>query len=229
MLILGLTGSIGMGKSTASRMFRRLGVPVHDADAAVHRLLGKGGEAVAEVGRLFPGVTDAGAVDRRALGARVFGRPDELRKLERLLHPLVHRAEKKFLARARAERQRLAVLDIPLLFESSGQRRCHLSLVVSAPAFVQAARVLARPGMNPEKLAQVLSRQMPDGEKRRLADIIVPTGIGHRLSLRRIARLVKLAREEGRATCARSFSIPKPRASTPRRVIASSRSAASNS
>jgi dephospho-CoA kinase len=229
MLIVGLTGSIGMGKSTASRMFKRLGVPVHDADAIVHGLLSKGGQAVAEVERLFPGVVTAGAVDRQALGARVFGKTEELRTLERLLHPLVHQAEKRFLARSRASRQRLAVLDIPLLFESKSQRRCHLAVVVSAPAFVQAARVLARPGMSLEKLAQILARQMPDGEKRRRADLVVPSGLGHRFALRRIVRLVRLARTEGRGTCVKSFSTRKPRGSIPRPGTASPRSAASSS
>jgi dephospho-CoA kinase len=227
MRILGLTGSIGMGKSAAARMFRRLGVPVHDADAEVHRLLGKGGGAVRAVEAAFPGVVKEGAVDRLALGAKVFGDPPALRKLERILHPLVRRSTDAFLARARADRRRLVVLDIPLLFEAKAEGRCHATVVVSAPAFLQTQRVLGRPGMTAEKLAQVRARQMADGQKRRRADFLIPTGLGFRYSLGRIFRLVQAIK--GAPACAKSCSIPKPRASIRRRAIASWKSGWSSS
>ncbi|MCC7166577.1 MAG: dephospho-CoA kinase [Rhodospirillales bacterium] len=219
MRILGLTGSIGMGKSAAAKMFVRLGVPVHDADAEVHRLLGKGGRAVKAVEAAFPGVVAEGAVDRLALGAKVFGDPPALKKLERILHPLVRQSTDAFLARARANHERLVVLDIPLLFEARAEGRCHATLVVSAPAFLQTQRVLARPGMSADKLAQVRARQIPDARKRRQADFLIPSGLGFRYSLVRIFRLVRSIK--GAPACAKSCSIPKPRASIRRRVIAS--------
>lgn len=190
MIVLGLTGSIGMGKTTAAAMLRRLGVPVHDADAVVHRLLGRGGAAVAAIAAAFPGVVRGGAVDRAALGAVVFADEAARRRLEAIVHPLVHRAEAAFLARARRQRRRLVVLDIPLLFETGGQRRCDAVAVVSAPAFLQAERVLRRPGMTPERLASVRRAQIPDAEKRRRADAVVPTGLGRRPALRALVRLI---------------------------------------
>ena len=195
MRVLGLTGSIGMGKTTASAALRRLKVPVHDADAAVHRLSGKGGAAVAAIAAAFPGVVKNGAVDRQELGRRVFGDPAALAKLESILHPLVRRETQRFLARARAARRPLVVLDVPLLFETGGEARCDAVLVVSAPRFVQRTRVLARPGMTEERLAGIEARQMPDGEKRRRADYVVPTGLDRRTALRAIRRALKLARE----------------------------------
>jgi len=194
MRVLGLTGSIGMGKSTAAAALRRLGVPVHDADAAVHRLLGKGGAAVARVEAAFPGVVRGGAVDRHELGRRVFGDPAALARLEAILHPLVQHMSRRFLRRARAARRRLVVLDIPLLFETGGQSRCDAVVVVSAPRFVQRPRVLKRPGMTAERLAGVEARQMPDAEKRRRADAMVPTGLDRRSALRALRRALKLAR-----------------------------------
>jgi len=199
MYVLGLTGSIGMGKSAAARMFRRLGVPVYDADAAVHRLLAKGGAAVARVEAAFAGVVRDGAVDRRALGARVFGRPEELRKLERILHPMVALAQRRFLARAARARRPLVVLDVPLLFETGGEARTDAIAVVSAPYRLQRARVLARPGMTEDKFAAVRRQQTPDPIKRQRADFIIPTGLGFRNSLRRVAEIVTIcSKREGR-------------------------------
>ncbi|MFZ5791412.1 MAG: dephospho-CoA kinase [Pseudomonadota bacterium] len=198
MIVLGLTGSIGMGKSTAAALLRRLGVPVHDADAAVHRLLARGGLAVPLVAAAFPGVVENGAVDRRALGRIVFADPAALERLEAILHPLVRREERRFLARARAERRRLAALDIPLLFETGAETRCDRVVVVSAPRRVQLARVLKRAGMTRERLAGIEARQMSDTEKCRRADFVVQTGLGRRLSLRAMHRIVRLLRGKRR-------------------------------
>lgn len=197
MKVLGLTGSIGMGKSTAAAMLRRLGVPVHDADATVHALFAPGGKAVAAVDAAFPGVIKDGAVDRTALGARVFGDGAALKRLEAIVHPLVRAAERDFLARHRRARTRLVVLDIPLLFETHGESRCDLVAVVSAPAFLQAARVLARPGMTRQRLDAVLAKQMPDGQKRRRADVVIPTGLGKGPALKRLKAVVAMMRANG--------------------------------
>ncbi len=194
MVILGLTGSIGMGKSAAARAFRRLGVPIHDADKAVHALLAEGGQAVTAIGEAFPGVVRDGAVDRQALARRVFDDDEALARLEALLHPLVRRAEQQFLKAARAHGRPLVVLDIPLLFETGGENRCDAVAVVSAPAFVQAQRVLKRPGMTRERLQSILARQMPDAEKRRRADFVIPTGLGLDFSLRAIREIVRVTR-----------------------------------
>lgn len=192
MMILGLTGSIGMGKSRAARAFRRLGVPVFDADQMVHRLMERGGAAVSSVERAFPGTVREGAVDRVALGARVFGKSDELRRLERILHPRVRAARARFLQRARARRDTMVVLDIPLLLETGGDANCDYTAVVTAPHFVQRARVLARRGMTEEKFAAVLTQQMPDAEKRRRADFVIPTGNSFRYSFDVIRDIVLL-------------------------------------
>lgn len=190
MIVLGLTGSIGMGKTTCGKLFARLGVPVHEADEAVHRLIGPGGAAVAPVEAAFPGVTVNGAVDRGELGRRVFGNPAALARLEGLLHPLVRADADRFLERQRRLGRRLAVLSIPLLFETGAEDRCNLVAVVSAPAFVQRHRVLARPGMTPERLAAILDRQMSDPEKRRQADYIIPSGLGRALTFRVVKAIV---------------------------------------
>jgi dephospho-CoA kinase len=184
MKVLCLTGSVGMGKTTAARILRRLGIPVHDADAEVHRLLGAGGAAVKAVEAAFPGVKRGKAIDRATLGRLVFADPAALRRLEKILHPLVSQAERKFLARSRRERQGLVVLDIPLLFETGGERRCDGVLVVSAPRAIQLARVMARPDMTKARLAAMEARQLPDAEKRRRADVVISTGLGKRHSLR---------------------------------------------
>ena len=195
MIVVGLTGSIGMGKSTAAALLRRMRTPLFDADRAVHRLLGPGGAAVAAVARAFPGVgTAAGGIDRAVLGRRVFGDPAALAQLERILHPMVADREKQFLAGARGRREPIAVLDVPLLFESRGAGRCDYVVVVSAPALVQRQRVLRRPGMTEARFAAILKQQMPDAEKRRRADFVVPTGLDRRLSLQRLRAIVRLLR-----------------------------------
>lgn len=191
MRVVGLTGSIGMGKSTAARMIRAMGIPVHDADAVVHRLLGRGGAAVALIEAAFPGVSRDGGVDRQALGARVFADQAALRRLEAILHPLVHAVQRRFLARAARRRAPLVVLDVPLLFETGGDRICDAVLVVSAPAAIQRQRVLRRKGMTPEKLTAILAQQMPDWEKRRRASAVIPTGLGIAFSRRVLQRALR--------------------------------------
>ncbi|MER8393668.1 dephospho-CoA kinase [Mesorhizobium sp. M1340] len=176
MIVLGLTGSIGMGKSTTAKMFAEAGVPVHDSDEAVHRLYA--GKAAPLVEAAFPGTTRSGAVDRAALAERVLGDAPALKRLEAIIHPLVRADADAFLAENRAAGAPLAVLDIPLLFETGGGNRVDKVVVVTAPPEVQRARVLARPGMNEEKLASILARQVPDAEKRRRADFVIDTGQG---------------------------------------------------
>ena len=195
MQIVGLTGSIGMGKSAAANMLRRQGVWVHDADATVHKLLGKGGAAVAAIGKAFPGVVRNGAVDRIALGKRVFGDTRALRRLEAIVHPLVRARTDRFIAAAARAHRPLVVLDIPLLLETGG-RRVDKTIVVSAPAFLQAQRVLRRPGMSAEKFGQILARQMPDREKRRRADMVISSGLGKALTYRQLARAVRRLRSQ---------------------------------
>jgi len=192
MIVLGLTGSIGMGKTEAARALRRLGAPVFDADAEVHKLIGPGGTAVAAVAAAFPGVSTDDAIDRAALGARVFGDDDATDRLEAILHPLVRHGEGAFLMAAAARREKLVVLDIPLLFETGGAARCDAVAVVIAPAFLQAQRVLRRRGMTAERLDAIRARQMPDGEKMRLADFIIHTGLDRRSSLRELRRMVSI-------------------------------------
>ena len=174
MIVLGLTGSIGMGKSTVGTFFAECGVPVYDADAAVHRLY-TGGDAAPLIEAAFPGTTTDGTVDRARLAERVVGNPEAMRRLEAVVHPLVRREEEAFLARAEADGAAVAVLDIPLLFETGGEKRCDAVVVVSAPAETQRARVMGRPGMTEEKFAGLLAKQMPDAEKRRRADFVVDT------------------------------------------------------
>ncbi|WP_454811554.1 dephospho-CoA kinase [Labrys neptuniae] len=174
--VLGLTGSIGMGKSATAAMFRARGIPVHDADATVHRLYA--GPAVAAVEAAFPGVTVKGVIDRARLGRQVFGNAEAMRTLEAIVHPLVHAAEQDFLASARDKGANLAVLDIPLLYETGGERRCRAVAVVSAPARIQRERVMARPGMDEERFAIILARQVPDVEKRRRAHFIIDSSRG---------------------------------------------------
>jgi dephospho-CoA kinase len=176
MIVLGLTGSIGMGKSTTARMFAEAGVPVHDSDEAVHRLYA--GKAAPLVEAAFPGTTDVGVVDRAKLGGRVLGDATALKRLEAIIHPLVRADADAFLARNRAAGAPLAVLDIPLLFETGGRNRVDKVVVVTAAAEVQRQRVLARPGMTEEKLASILAKQVPDADKRRQADFIIDTGQG---------------------------------------------------
>jgi dephospho-CoA kinase len=175
MFIIGLTGSIAMGKTTTARLFAEEGVPVHDADAAVHKLYE--GEAAGLIEAAFPGVTKDGKVDRVALGQQAVGNPSALQRLEAIVHPLVRQAETKFLHEAEARGTPIVVLDIPLLFETGGAGRVDATVVVSAPAEMQRARVLER-GVSLERLEALLTRQMPDAEKWRRADFVVDSSQG---------------------------------------------------
>jgi dephospho-CoA kinase len=194
MKVLGLTGGIGMGKSTATNTLRRLHVPVFDADAAVHALQARGGRAVRPIGAAFPDAVRDGAVDREALRRAVLGNPPALKRLERIVHPLVRQAERRFMAAARRRGERLVVLDVPLLFETGGAGRCDAVIVVTAPAAIQRWRVLRRPGMTEERLRAILARQTPDREKRRRADHLVHSGLSRHFAQRRIRQIVREAR-----------------------------------
>ena len=199
MIVVGLTGSIGMGKSTAAATLRSMRVPVFDADRVVHRLLAPGGGAVAKVEAAFPGArAENRGIDRNALGARVFRDPQALVRLEGILHPMVAEVERRFLAAARARREPIVVLDIPLLYESRGAARCDYVIVVSAPAMVQRQRVMGRPGMTEARFAAIVDQQLPDAEKRRRADFVVPTGLDRGLSLRRLRAIIRVLREHPR-------------------------------
>ena len=178
MLLIGLTGSIGMGKSTTAAMFRDHGVPVYDADAAVHDLYDVGGAAVDPVGQAFPGVVQGGAVDRELLRQQVLGNPEALQRLNAIVHPLVGLDRQGFFETARAKGADMVVLDIPLLYETGGDARMDAVVVVSAPAGMQRERVLARPGMTPERLDAILAQQLADAEKRARAHYVVDTGQG---------------------------------------------------
>jgi dephospho-CoA kinase len=178
MLLIGLTGSIGMGKTETAKMFVRHGVPVCDSDANVHALYEKGGAAVAPVGAAFPGALVDGRVDRERLSREVVGKPEAMRKLEAIVHPLVAATQRAFLERAAGAGAKMVVLDIPLLFETGGEARVDAVVVVSAPAEVQRQRVLERPGMTVEKLGAILKKQVPDAEKRARADFVVDTSQG---------------------------------------------------
>lgn len=196
--LLGLTGSIGMGKSTTSAMFRAVGVPVHDADQTVHDLYA--GAAVPQIEAAFPGTTTNGVVDRAKLSAAVLGRPETLAKLEAIVHPLVRAEEQAFLAKARSSGAGVAVLDVPLLLETGGDWRCDAVVVVTAPAEVQRKRVLGRAGMTEEKLAAILARQMPDAEKRRRAHFLVDTSRGLMAAERQVRSILNaVAGRFGRA------------------------------
>ena len=176
MFIIGLTGSIGMGKSATAKMFADEGVPVHDADAVVHRLYE--GEATPLIEAAFPGTTANGKVDRGKLGQRVLGDDVALAQLEQIVHPLVLQARESFLATAEQSGAPVALLDVPLLFETGGEGRCDAVLVVTAPADVQRTRAFERPGMTDEKFAAILAKQMPDADKRARADFVVDTSKG---------------------------------------------------
>ncbi|WP_439499344.1 dephospho-CoA kinase [Bosea sp. (in: a-proteobacteria)] len=195
--ILGLTGSIGMGKSTTSAMFRARGIPVHDADAAVHALYR--GRAVAPIAAAFPGAVVGAAVDRARLSAAVVGQPEKLHALEALIHPLVREDEVAFIECCRAAGEDIAILDIPLLLETGGESRCDAVVVITAPADVQRARVLARPEMTAAKLDAILARQMPDAEKRRRAHFLVDTSRGLLAAERQVGSILQaLAGRPGR-------------------------------
>lgn len=198
MLVLGLTGSIGMGKSTTARFFAEEGVPVLDADATVHAFYEN--EAVPLIEREFPGTTAAGKVDRAKLGAAVIGKPEALKKLEGIVHPLYRRAEREFLAKAQAAGRPIVVLDVPLLFETGGAERVDAVVVVTAPAEMQKARLLKREGMTLEKFLALLEKQMPDAEKRARADFLVDT-----------SKSFDSAREQVRAILKAAANLPKRR------------------
>jgi dephospho-CoA kinase len=198
MFVLGLTGSLGMGKSATAKMFAEEGVPVHDADAAVHGLYE--GTAASLIEAAFPGTTAAGKVDRAKLTERVLGDNAALEKVEAIVHPLVRRAEQAFLAAAARKGARAAVLDIPLLFETGGDGRCDAVVVVSAPPEIQRARVFERPGMTEQKFAAILAKQMPDADKRARADFVVDTSRGF-----------EAARTQVRDILARIATMPKRR------------------
>lgn len=212
MIIIGLTGSIGMGKSTVARMFRVAGVPVFDADAEVHRLQGAGGLLVAAIEALWPGTTSVAGVDRQLLGQRVLGDRAQLARLERLVLPAVAAAQRRFLRRHRA--RKLVALDIPLLFEKRGWRLVDVIVAVSASPGQQRRRVLARRGMTPQRFAAIKRLQTPDVVKRRFADFVIDTGATRtetRAQLRRLVALLRAAPGRYKRRCARSFSIPRPR------------------
>ena len=199
MIIIGLTGSIGMGKSTTASLFEAEGVPVFDADAAVHRLYA--GRAVAPVEAAFPSAARAGVIDREALGRVVVGDAAAMKRLEAIVHPLVREEREAFLAKARADEAALAVLDIPLLYETGGEAEVDVVVLASAPEPVQKARVLARAGMTEARFAAILAKQMPDAEKRRRADHVIETGDGLEAAARRVRALIAMivAGETGQA------------------------------
>ncbi len=189
MFVLGLTGSLGMGKSITAKFFAEEGVPVHDADAAVHRLYE--GEAVPLIEAAFPGTTSGGKVDRTKLGERVLGDAAAMRKLESIVHPLVRKAEERFLAEVERSGAKVAVLDIPLLFEAGGNDRCDAVVVVSASPETQRARVFERSGMTEQKFQALMAKQMPDAEKRARADFIVDSGQGFEVSRQQVREILK--------------------------------------
>jgi len=195
LILIGLTGSIGMGKSTTAAMFRDAGVPVYDADAAVHDLYDKGGAAVGPVGKAFPGTVKDGRVDREALRQAVLGDPEALKRLNAIVHPLVGRDRLGFFAKAEAEGAGMVVLDIPLLFETGGHANVDAVVVVSAPAEMQRERVLARPGMSVERLDAILAQQMADAEKRARAHFVVDTSQGLEPARRQVAQIIAAMRD----------------------------------
>lgn len=192
MKIIGLTGSVGMGKSVAASLLRRMGIAVHDSDAAVHQLLAPGGRAFRTVALAFPAAWDGKThtIDRRKLGGIIFSDPEKKRHLEAILHPLVQQSQRNFILQARRRGAKMVVLDIPLLYETHAEMRCNKVIVVSAPYFLQRLRVLARPNMTEEKFFAILDAQMPDEEKRRRADYIVPTGLGRAFTFRHLKKCI---------------------------------------
>lgn len=189
MIRIGLTGSIGMGKSTTAKMFAGEGVPVHDADATVHALYS--GRAAPLIEAAFPGTVSDGKVDRTLLSPHVLGKPEAMKKLEAIVHPLVREEEQLFLKCARADHRRIVMLDIPLLFETGGEARVDVVVVVTADADVQRERVLARPGMSEDRFEAILAKQMPDVEKRRRAHFLVDTGRGMEAAKRQVRAILK--------------------------------------
>ena len=196
MRVIGLTGGIGMGKSTAAKALRRAGLPVFDADREVHRLQARGGAAVPAIAALVPDAVRDGRIDRAVLRAAAIADPSVFRSLERIMHPMVRRAQRRFLARARIRGARFAVLDIPLLFERGGWRGCDVVVVVSAPAATQIRRISNRRGMSGSEARALIARQMPDAEKRRRADVVIRTGLSRWHSLRQIRRMLAQLRND---------------------------------
>jgi len=190
--IIGLTGSIAMGKSTASAFLARARIPVFSSDAAVHALLGPGGLAVGPVSERFPGVKAGNAIDRAALGKAVFGNPAALAALEAILHPMVKNRRAHFFQAAALHRHARVAVEVPLLFETPQHDMFDMVIVVSAPAFLQRQRALRRPGMTPARLSAILARQIPDAKKRKFADAVIPSGLGKRETLRRLKRSLKI-------------------------------------
>lgn len=188
--VIGLTGSVAMGKSTAARMIARMGVPVFDADAAVHDLTGPNGAALTAIAQHFASVVSDNGVDRQALGKTVFEDAAALHRLESILHPLVRVCRNRFLQTHALRRSRYVVLDVPLLFETSGESSCDAVIVVSAPAFLQRQRTLHRSGMTAAKFTGILNRQMPDDKKRRRANAVIPSGLGKRETWRQLSRVL---------------------------------------
>ncbi len=197
MIVVGLTGGIGMGKSTAAQALRLAGVLVFDADAAVHRLQAPGGRALPAIAAAFPGTVQGGVLDRAALRAAVLADRNRLRVLEAIIHPMVQAEQRRFLSRARGAGRRMAVLDIPLLFETGGAARVDKVMVVSAPLAIQTARVRRRRRMSDDEIARVIALQMPDAEKRRRADVVVRTGLSRFHATRTIRRWLAKRRKEG--------------------------------
>jgi dephospho-CoA kinase len=219
MIKLALTGSIGMGKSATAAMFAARGVPVYDADAAVHKAYGPGGEAVAPLEWVFPGVIGKdGSIDRAKLRAKVAKHPDSMKRLESIVHPIVAGAQRAFLEKAEAAGADIVVLDIPLLFETGGDKRADAIVVVTAPEAVQRARVMQRGGMTADEFEAILARQTPDSVKRRGADFVINTGFGFPYAEAQVDAILQALRSRLRAngtdTCAKSSSTPKPPAST---------------
>ena len=194
--LIGLTGSIGMGKSETAKMFARLGIPVNDSDANVHAVYEPGGAAVPQIEKAFPGTVREGRVDRVLLSKALATDPSGFQKLEAIVHPLVAKVQQAFLAKAEADGADMVVLDIPLLFETGGHARMDAVVVVSAPSHIQRARVLERPGMTEDKLNQILSRQMPDEEKRAKAHYVVVTDKGLDHAFEQVQMIVKDLREK---------------------------------
>jgi dephospho-CoA kinase len=196
MIVVGLTGSIGMGKSVLARQLRSLRIPVHESDKAVHRLMAKGGAGVKPVGKLFPESLKNGAIDRKILGQIVFNNPAARKKLEKILHPLVRMDSEAFLKKCRQKGRKLAVLDVPLLFETGQEKRFDHIICVTAPQFVQKQRVLLRPNMTEARLKAILKLQVPDAVKRRRSDTVIDTSKGYRSSLSAVKKVIARLKEE---------------------------------
>ncbi|HEY7899717.1 MAG TPA: dephospho-CoA kinase [Caulobacteraceae bacterium] len=199
MIVVGLTGSVGMGKSTTAAMFAEAGVPVYDADAEVRKLYAVGGAAVGPVEQAFPGVASAGAIDRNKLGERVLGDAAALQRLNRIVHPLLAESRQRFFRTAEAEGASLVVLDIPLLFETGGETAVNKVVVVTAPGSVQRQRVLARPGMTEAKLRAILEAQTPDAQKRDRADFVIDTALGFDAARDQVGAVISALRQAGKA------------------------------